>query len=133
MPDYGLSLNSLLCVNLQTMRTQLATLERSQAELERKYAEAEVERDELYDKFEGMVRLNLHFAAVGGCGVEWCKWWLSCTRSSESICLAVFVRMIARETGYSAPIISLHTLSQPYASSTAATGSGFSHPLRGQE
>jgi len=41
---------------LASLRGQLAALEREQGDLEVRYAEAERERDELYDKFEAMVR-----------------------------------------------------------------------------
>lgn len=50
----------------QTLRTQLATLERDHAELEAKYAATERERDALYEKFESMVRRSRARARDGG-------------------------------------------------------------------
>jgi hypothetical protein len=50
---------------LASLRGQLAALEREQGDLEVRYAEAERERDELYDKFEAMVRW------LGGDGGQW--------------------------------------------------------------
>jgi chromosome segregation ATPase len=45
----------ILFLFLQSLRSQLATLEKEHAELEGKYSEAEKERNELYEKFEAMV------------------------------------------------------------------------------